>query len=158
MEVMFIDWGSIKSFQTQMAKLCTAAVHVSSIGTSQIYQTFLRDGAVHVNLGFVERERQKPFPLFMEQYMAEGAPYLRALYYNSAKRICGLHRVEVVTLLEQAVNLWQGGFAIPAPRGANLSPEGRLFQELCTNDCSELLMSTNPDAANTHQYPGICEW
>merc|ERR1712194_267209 len=98
------------------------------------------------------------FPLFMEQYMAEGSPYLRALYYNSTKRLCGLDRSEVMALLQEAVQIARSGFSIPVPRGANLSPEGRLFQQLCDDGCDDLLMSMNPDSANEHNFPGICEW
>merc|ERR1712023_174335 len=88
----FVDWRDSKgSFRAQLELLLNVVVHISGPGTATFYQIFLRDGSVHVNLGMVPDHpymglRQSPFPFFMESYLAEGAPYLRALYYSSPNR------------------------------------------------------------------------
>ena len=112
----------------------SAAVHVSSVGNAQMYQLFMNDGAVHVNLGAVPEFRKYNttksdngkrvqlikrmpfhFPVFMEQQLANGAPYLRALYYSSKDRACGLEEAKVRSLLLEAVLLFRQGFRMPLP-------------------------------------------
>merc|ERR1719454_2151277 len=100
MECCYIDWRWFSTLRAQLKLLRRTGVHVSSIGNAQMYQIFLADGSVHVNLGAVQINQQA-FPLFMEQQLANGAPYIRAIYYNSSKRVCGLHLGEVMTVLQR---------------------------------------------------------
>merc|ERR1719498_2008786 len=89
--------------------------------------------------------------------MAEGATHLRALYYSSVKRLCGIDADEVQVLIQEAITLYREGFSMPVPPGENLSPEGKLFKKLCSiSDCTDLLMSMNPDYANPKKMPGTC--
>jgi len=156
--VKWIDWHDIKPFAKQLEVLQTCAVHATSGGTGQMYQPFLPDGSVHVNFGQNLDDKQDPFPFFMEVYMSEGTPYIRALYYPSSKRVCGLSEPEVKKLLAQAVQLSSpGGFDSPAAPGENLPPEGRIFREMCEGDsdyCKDLLISWNPDDGDKpKQFP-----
>lgn len=166
----FVDWRATRhSFRAQLQILVDKVVHISGPGTSTFYQLFLRDGSVHVNLGMVPTHlfmgmRQTFFPFFMETYLAEGAPYIRALYYSSANRLCGLAENQVMVLLRKAVALQREGFSVPTPPGVNLSPEGKVFKELCSRNessCKDILHSMNPedgptDALGRGTWPGIC--
>ena len=78
--------------------------------------------------GAIESGRQSPFPFFMEQYMAEGAPYLRALYYNSTKRLCGLDEREVRAL-------WGSYFAYQSSRLRSTTGAQFVCLVFRTHDC-----------------------
>mmetsp|Transcript_59968 Transcript_59968/g.151909 ORF Transcript_59968/g.151909 Transcript_59968/m.151909 type:complete len:159 (-) Transcript_59968:77-553(-) len=69
----------------------------------------------------------------MEEYMAEGAPYLRALYYPKRKggKVPNLEVSTLVKLLEEARRLLQQGLEGPVSVGSNLSPVGKLFKAYC---------------------------
>ena len=69
----------------------------------------------------------------MDQYVAEGTPYQRALYFSS-KSICngGLNKHELMQLIE--ISRTSIGFKIPVPQFSNLSPEGRVFVETCSRN------------------------
>jgi len=105
-------------------------VHMSGPGTGMMYQTFLPEGAVHINLG---AGGGSAFAGYMEEYMAEGAPYLRALYYRPPHR-SKQGRFDVGTvekLLLEAKRLLQSGAHRPTAIGSNLSPVGRVFKAYC---------------------------
>lgn len=141
----YINWRDYgTSLKTQLQMLQSVGIHVSSCGSAQMYQTFLSDGSVHVNLGCIHK---KGFTEFMEQYQTEGAPYLRALYYDSSKRRCGLEEEEVKSLLERAVSMFrQTDISFPTPPLANLSPEGQVFVKMCResqDNCKQMLHAMN---------------
>merc|ERR1712194_297214 len=63
---------------------------------------------------------------FMEEYMAEGAPYFRALYDLSPGG--DAQPVPLLNLVLEAKKLLDEGFPRPVPVGANLSPVGLVFK------------------------------
>merc|ERR1719221_52888 len=89
-----------------------------------MYQHFLPDGAVHINLG----ENPQVPRRFMEEYMAEGAPYIRALYYWPGKKSGGYDEDRIMDLILEAKKLILGNFMIPVPVNTNLSPVLRLIK------------------------------
>lgn len=109
-------------FRRHIKLISQTHIHISAPGTAMMYQQFLPDGSVHVNLGNL---MGTPVPQFWEEHMAEGAPYIRALYYwptfnNSTPNAREADRV--VALVSEARRLVASGFKIPVPVGANLSP------------------------------------
>merc|ERR550514_762855 len=60
---------------------------------------------------------------FMDEYMAEGAPHLRALYARlDSKKSREEMAMHVAELIQEAQRLISSGFPIPGPTGVNLSP------------------------------------
>eukprot|EP00746_Dinoflagellata_sp_MGD_P062641 gnl/MRDRNA2_/MRDRNA2_26338_c0_seq1.p1 gnl/MRDRNA2_/MRDRNA2_26338_c0~~gnl/MRDRNA2_/MRDRNA2_26338_c0_seq1.p1 ORF type:complete len:467 (+),score=52.17 gnl/MRDRNA2_/MRDRNA2_26338_c0_seq1:109-1509(+) len=142
MQVDYVHWQDMASLRSQLLQIHRTAVHVSGPGSGGVYQIFLHDHSVHVNLGRL----RNGVPLVLEQYIAEAAPYIRALYYNTSNRACGLDLKQFSDLLKRAVHLYYQGFRIPVPPGANLSPEGKVFQRMCssTSDrCKDLVENLN---------------
>ena len=113
-------------------------VHLAGPGTGQMYQTFLADGAVHINLGGViatsEKNRARNYTSFLEQQVSAGTPYIRALYYPINARPFGIKKDRVVELVLQAARLILAGFPVPVDPKDNLAPDGLLFTELCQLD------------------------
>merc|ERR1719335_314417 len=95
-----------------------------------MYQHFMRDGTVHINLGEKPwTPAEKEIPKYMEEYMAEGAPYFKALYHwstNGEKSVVE----DLMRLVVQAKELIHERFALPVPVGGNLSPVMRLMKAL----------------------------
>ena len=57
-------------------------IHISGGGTGQMYQTFLPDNAVHIGVSTLMSNGENDF---MEEYMAEGTPHLRSLFFRNNK-------------------------------------------------------------------------
>ena len=95
---------------------------ISGPGTTMMYQQFLRDGSVVVNLGGNKG--------YMDEFIAEGASYLRALYARMPLHDALHGGVVVRELAMQARDLVfkGGGFAMPTPCGLNLSPTATMLK------------------------------
>ncbi|CAF1283341.1 unnamed protein product [Rotaria sordida] len=163
-KVSYIDYGSIKGqkkkssrfnatpidarlptyelietyFTAQLRLLRTMDIHIIGPGTGAMYQTFLSDGSVVINVGGLiplrSEDQNITYTGYMEQYMASGAPYLKALYYPINERPKGIKREELVKLIRKAAKLIMNGFSIPVNPIENLAPDGQLFIEMCERD------------------------
>jgi len=126
------------SFASQLKWMRTMDIHVVGPGTGQMYQTFLPDGSVVVNLGGLQANDELygnvTYTTYLEQYMTSGAPYLKGLYYPINERPKGIKKDEVLKLIRQAGKLITDGFSIPVNPNENLAPDGLLFIEMCEKD------------------------
>jgi hypothetical protein len=146
-----VDWRDLPDFRAQLELISGTQIHLSAPGTGMMYQPFLPDGAIHVNLGscalfpfqvslwgrlmsLIYPGYSKPSPGFMEQAMVASTPYHRALYYPIAEVCAGLTRERLRSLIAHAAALYDSGFEIPVPRGVNLSPDGFVAQGLLLAD------------------------
>jgi len=113
-------------------------IHITGPGTGQMYQTFLSDGSVNINLGGLADVKQNTtrdkYTSFMEQYMTAGTPYIKGLYYPIKKRPNGIKTKIVIELIVKAAQLILDGFSIPVNPRDNLAPDGQLFTEMCQLD------------------------
>ncbi|CAF1324267.1 unnamed protein product [Rotaria sp. Silwood1] len=125
-------------FAAQLRFLRTMDIQITGPGTGAMYQTFLPDGSVVINVGglipLAAEDQNITYTAFMEQYMASGATYLKALYYPINERPKGIKRQELVKLIRQAAKLIMNGFSMPVNPRDNLAPDGQLFVELCKKD------------------------
>jgi len=133
-QIEYLDFQSNKSWtmKEHLELISRTNIHVSGPGTGQMYQTFLSDGSVHINLGAIHSRWN--FTSFMEQYMAAGTPYIKAIYYPIQQRTQGIQKEIVIQLIEQALQLIQQDFHIPVEPNFNLAPDGQLFVEMCSRD------------------------
>jgi hypothetical protein len=158
----FVDWGKVNGFRAQLEIISDTQIHLSGPGTGMMYQTFLPDGAVHVNLGncalynfqtsvwgallsLIYPNYSKASPGYMDQCMVASTPYHRALYYPIAEACGGgMTRDGLVSLMNEASMIYDSEFEIPVPRGINLSPDGLVVQGLLRGDplFREYLMDT----------------
>jgi len=123
------NWESMQTgdFKHHMEIIRSTDIHISGPGTAQMYQNFLPDGAIHINMG-CSFDRSYGF---MEEYMAEGAPYFRALYYPwRAENAPLFDKGVMVSLLEQARIILNAGPStyLPVPVNKNLSPLGKVYK------------------------------
>lgn len=113
-------------FMQHLAIVSQADLHISAPGTAMFYQSFLRDGSVHINLGEGGRTH---VPWYMEEYLAEASPYIRALYYWPGASDAGMIDVRrLSSLVLEASQLIEQDFAVPVPVGANLSPLAQVMK------------------------------
>lgn len=121
----------LDTFRSHMQILLDTDIHISAPGTAMMYQQFLRDGSVHINLGEdVTKKVDAGVPQYMEEYMAEGAPYIKALYHyphGCGKFVCPVAD-NIIELVQEAKQLITDRFEIPVPVGANISPVGKVTQ------------------------------
>jgi hypothetical protein len=126
------------NFIAQLRVLRNMDIHITGPGTGQMYQTFLSDGSVNINLGGMNPWRKEntsiAYPSFLEQYVTAGTPYIKGLYYPINKRRDGIKKTEVVKLIKQAAQLIMQGFSIPVNPKDNLAPDGKVFVDQCKND------------------------
>lgn len=138
-------------FMTQLRLMRTMDIHVTGPGTGSMYQTFLPDGSVVVNVGglqpLIPEDQNITHTTYMEQYMTSGAPYLKGIYYPINERLKGIKRETLVKLIRQAAKLIMNGFSMPVNPIENLAPDGKLFIEMCEKDKKfcELVTSRAPD-------------
>jgi hypothetical protein len=113
-------------------------IHISGPGTGQMYQTFLSDGSVNINLGGLSYIKQsitrENYTSFLEQYMTSGTPYIKGLYYPINERTKGIKKEILIKLIREAAQLILNGFSIPVNPKDNLAPDGQLFIEMCKLD------------------------
>ena len=126
------------TFIAQLKILQQMDIHISGPGTGQMYQTFLSDGSIHINLGGLRprglENTDKAFTSFLEQHMTSGTPYIKGLYYPINERVKGIKKDEVVKLIREAGRLILKGFSLPVNPQENLAADGRLFVEMCEKD------------------------
>lgn len=113
-------------------------IHITGPGTGQFYQTFLRPGSVHINLGGISyvnpNDTNTNYTSFLEQYLTSGTPYIKAIYYPINQRTRGIEKHLLIHLIKQAARIVLQGFSIPVNPEQNLAPDGRLFIEMCQLD------------------------
>ncbi|CAF4851693.1 unnamed protein product [Rotaria sp. Silwood1] len=126
------------NFIAQLRILRDMDIHVTGPGTGQMYQTFLSDGSININLGGLNPYKKETtpiaYPSFLEQYVTAGTPYIKGLYYPINKRRNGIKKIELVKLIKQAAQLIMQGFSIPVNPTDNLAPDGQVFVEQCKYD------------------------
>ena len=136
-------------------------IHISGPGTGQVYQTFLRDGSIHINLGgisyFDPNNTMKNYTSFLEQYLTSGTPYIKGFYYPINQRTKGIEKHILINLINQAAKMILQGFSIPVNPNENLAPDGQLFTEMCQLDqlfCQTVTQRwTNDDDYCTDTWP-----
>jgi hypothetical protein len=128
------------NFVAQLKIVQRMDIHVTGPGTGQMYQTFLSDGSVNINLGGISEEALKNtgqfYTSYMEQHMTSGTPYIKGLYYPINERTKGIKKDEVIKLIRQAGQLILEGFSLPVNPRENLALDGQLFVEMCERDKS----------------------
>ena len=126
------------NFIAQLKLLHHMDIHVCGPGTGQMYQTFLSDGSVNVNLGGIRpwglEKTEKGYASYLEQHMTSGTPYIKGLYYPINERPKGIKKDEVIKLIRQAAQLIQQDFSLPVNPRENLAADGQLFVEMCEKD------------------------
>jgi len=103
-----------------------------------MYQTFLPDGSVNINLGGIRpwglENTNQVYASYLEQHMTSGSPYIKGLYYPINERTKGIKKDEVIKLIRQAGQLILQGFSLPVNPLENLAADGQLFVEMCEKD------------------------
>ena len=169
-----VDLAKISPLKRQLHMIASMDLYISGPGTGLLLHPLMRDGTVVINLGSCRHpyENVPPFPDSMEECVAEGAIYQRALYYNSSLRLQGLQRQELLRLVAEAARLIRNRsgvktnynnedtFQIPTLPGQNLSEEGRVFVEACRkakpqNGCQAMLAAMDVEPCLSHAWPAF---
>ncbi|CAF1016301.1 unnamed protein product [Adineta steineri] len=135
------------NFMTQLRTVRQMDIHITGPGTGQMYQTFLSDGSVTINVGGLKSKNK--FTSYMEQHMTSGTPYIKGLYYPINKRSKGIKKDELIKLIRQAGQLILQGFSLPVNPRENLALDGQLFVEMCEKDKKFCSLVTDRSPNNT---------
>eukprot|EP00045_Choanoeca_perplexa_P005975 m.50116 g.50116 ORF g.50116 m.50116 type:complete len:651 (-) comp13394_c0_seq1:148-2100(-) len=130
-DVVQMSWASYWPFAKQLEVLGSSDIYITGPGTGMMLAPFMPDGSVVINLLSQRKCYGRTWPHPMEEYILEGSPHLRALYYNGKERLTGFTANGLMGLIRRAVNLTRTGFTIPVPKRTNLSPEGHVLVEAC---------------------------
>jgi hypothetical protein len=126
------------NFMAQLKILHKSDIHIVGPGTGQMYQTFLSDGSVNINLGGIRPEGleniKQVYTSYLEQHMTSGTPYIKGLYYPMNQRTKGIQKDQVIKLIRQAGQIILEGFSLPVNPLENLASDGQLFVEMCQKD------------------------
>ena len=138
------------NFIAQLKILHRIDIHISGPGTGQMYQPFLSDGSVNINLGGLRpwglEKTDQAYASYLEQHMTSGTPYIKGLYYPINERVKGIKKDEVIKLIRQASQLILEGFSLPVNPQENLAADGRIFVEMCERDkifCSSVTVRSS---------------
>ena len=141
--IEYIDWYYVRPTSTQFKMLAHADCYVTAPGTGMFLHLFMNDGTFVINVGDCASHVGPPhrrlaghhrYPLFGDQFMTEAADWQKGLYYDSRSRCQGLDPVKFESLILQAYSM--RGFKIPVPAGTNLSPEARVWLEVCKRNAT----------------------
>ena len=102
--VRFVDWRDFGTMSEQLRLVSETDIYVSSPGTGLALTTFLRDGAVVINLGahMTNPGDIFPVPSYMEEYLQAGSPHTRALYYDRCAHQI-IEAQELTKIIEEAI-------------------------------------------------------
>ena len=143
--IEYIDWYYVRPTSTQLKMLAHADCYVTGPGTGMFLHPFMNDGTFVINIGNCDSHvgpshsrvaGKKRYPLFGDQFMTEAANWQKGLYYDSKTRCQGLDPVKFESLILQAYSMHLRGFQIPVPAGSNLSPEARVWLEVCKRNAT----------------------
>eukprot|EP00386_Alphamonas_edax_P011142 GDKI01035447.1.p1 GENE.GDKI01035447.1~~GDKI01035447.1.p1 ORF type:complete len:489 (+),score=135.57 GDKI01035447.1:172-1467(+) len=124
-------------FRRHLEIMSRIDILISAPGTGSMYQTFMQDGSVYVNLGGVHAHSDThKHASYLEQYMAGGCPYIRALYYPYSARVAGIRGHVVWGGVHLAARTLMDGFVMPVdqwstPLESNLSIDAWVFRDYC---------------------------
>jgi hypothetical protein len=152
----YVDWGNVgekpNNFGAHLEVLRNTDIYISGPGTGMMYAPFLPDQAVFVALGALNERNGARWVTYMEEYVCEGTPFIRALYYPSRLRTGGVRLQMLAGLFDTAVDITVEGFEEPPEPGSNLSVEGQIFRRTCAaapDDCQYMLDAMNSLRDNT---------
>ena len=145
--IQFIDWSK-HSFSEQLEIIRNTDIHISGPGTGMLYMPFLKDGAVNVNLGYMERSQtntSRPniringrrsdfvFPGFMEQAVCAGADYVSTIYYDRYKHN-SIEYDPLKNVIDEAIEVSKSGII----NKNNLNIDAMIFVEYCKRAGNEI--------------------
>ena len=173
-DIKYVEWQHYPSFKDQMEEMGEVDIYVSGPGNGIMYVPFLKQGAVIINLGWMERtqtnsmrpnlfikdapKKEYFFPGFMEQSICACASQASTLYYDRYK-YNNLEELPLIQLLNQGLNLLSSN----KKPFSNYNIDAQVFLEYCKSVPSpkkvadyltgiamfiELLINEHPVAAN----------
>lgn len=141
--IKFIDWHhDYQSFNDQLKELEDVDIHVTGPGTGMMYMPFLKEGAVNINLGYIEKCQtnsirpnimiegyDKPefeFPGWMEQAVCAACEDITTLYYDRWIH-SELELQSLITIIIEAMGIIKNGEI----RADKHNLDAKVFMEYC---------------------------
>jgi len=160
-EIKFVDWYhdykrfGKNAFIKQMEDFQDVDIQVTAPGTGMMYVPLLKNGAVNVNIGYIEHTQTNGvrtnlkileskhadhlIPAFMEQPICAGTYYVTSLYYDRYK-YNNLEVEPLISLINDAIQLVKNKELIEG----NVALDAKVFREYCKrakdadNTCTSL--------------------
>jgi hypothetical protein len=137
----FTDWSHFPNFYEQLKKIKEIDIHVSGPGTGMLYAPLLKNYAVNINLGYMERSQTngaRPniyikdcpvedfiFPGWMEQSTCYAARHISNLFYDRYQNPT-LEFSSLVSLIDNAIQLNRSKIL-----NNELNIDAKIFVEYC---------------------------
>lgn len=126
-KLRYIDFSNIKGFYKQLKILSTVHIYISGPGTGLLNFPFIADPGVVIHLGHIHFG----CPQYLEQYMLEGSPHIKAFYYSSRLRKKNMSFDYTIHLITKGIEYIKNNRIIYVKRTENLNGEGKLFIRIC---------------------------
>lgn len=121
-DIQYIAWQDHRPLKNQLEMLRDVDIHISGPGTSANNMSFLKKGAVNINLGWMERTQTNTMrpnliipnasksdyfvPAYMEQCVMAGSDYVNTIYYDRYKHN-DIDFVSLLLVIEEAISIVQ---------------------------------------------------
>lgn len=127
LRLSYIDYRNITKFYDQLKLMSKTHIYISGPGTGLLNFPFIADPGVVIHLGHIHFG----CPQYLEQYILEGSPHFKALYYSPEERMKTFNYSYIITLINVAINYIINNKYIYVKRGENLNEIGKLYVKIC---------------------------
>lgn len=142
-DIPFIRFNKLGDFEKHLEYFSDIDIQITGPGTGMMYSPFLKDGAVIINLGFMEHpqtniarpniyidgyNRDWKFPSFMEQSVLKSVEWCSILYYNRY-RWNDIEKEPLNNLINSAIDLY---YSDEIQNEHNI--DAKIFTEYCKKD------------------------
>lgn len=140
-DIKYIDWyHEYSSFEDQMNEIVDIDIHITGPGSGMLYMPFLKNGAVNVNLGYMEHpqtnssrpnikipniDKDISFPGWLEQSVCAAANYVNTIYYDRFT-YNNIEFEPLVNLINKAISL------VGVQENNNWNIDALVFKEYCS--------------------------
>lgn len=141
-QLQYIDYANISGFYNQLKLLSKVHLYISGPGTGLLNFPFISDPGIVIHLGHVHFG----CPQYLEQYILEGSPHIKTIYYSSKMRMKKMNFTYLVNLINKSLKYIEKNSSFYIPKTDNLNYEGKLFVRICNdykNICENLIRKYN---------------
>jgi hypothetical protein len=173
--IKWIDFYNINGFEKHLQLFSNVDIQITGPGTGMMYLPFLKNGAVNINLGYMEypqKNTARPnikienyhndnwcFPGYMEQSVCNAVEWVTTLYYDRYENN-ELEYNSLKDIILKSITIWESK---KHNNNNNLNIDAQIFVEYCRRDknfqkiCDhltnkslfiELLINEHPHAIN----------
>lgn len=125
--LQYIDYKNYSTFENQLKLLSKTHIYISGPGTGLLNFPFMSDPGVVIHLGHIHFG----CPQYLEQYILEGSPHIKAIYYSPQLRMKEMNYSYALELINSARRFIEKNNDIYVNKDDNLNEIGKLYVKIC---------------------------